>query len=236
MASEIIRREVVALKAAGKPVVATMSTVAASGGYYIAMDADRIYAAPTTITGSIGVFAVIPTFQDTLGKVGVTSDGFGTTRLSGQLDLARDIGPDAREILQASVEHHYRSFVGRVAEARKRRSEEIEGIAEGRVWTGADAKAAGLVDELGGIDDAIAKAAELAGLEDGYDVRWMEQELSWEEALVRRLRGGAAWLIEAVAPRRVSLPWLGETLERARALLELAAAGRPVYLCACRVE
>jgi protease-4 len=236
MASEVIRREVAALKAAGKPVVATMSTVAASGGYYIAMDADRIYAAPTTVTGSIGVFAVIPTFQDTLGKVGVTSDGFGTTRLSGQLDLAREIGPDALEILQASVEHYYHYFVGRVAEARKRRPEEIEGIAEGRVWTGADAKAAGLVDELGGIDDAIAKAAELAGLEDGYDVRWMEQELSWEEALVRRLRSGAAWLIEAVAPRRLSLPWLGETLERARANLELAAAGWPVYLCLCRLE
>lgn len=236
MASEVIRREVAALKAAGKPVVATMSTVAASGGYYIAMDADRIYAAPTTITGSIGVFAVIPTFQDTLGKVGVTSDGFGTTRLAGQLDLSRDIGPDARAILQASVEHHYRYFVGRVAEARKRRAEEIESIAEGRVWTGADAQAAGLVDELGGIDEAIAKAAELAGLEEGYDVRWMEQELSWQEALVRRLRSGAAWLVEAVAPRRVNLPWLGDTFARARALLGLAAAGRPVYLCSCRVE
>ncbi len=108
MASEVIRREVEALKSAGKPVVASMSTVAASGGYYIAMDADRIYAAPTTITGSIGVFAVIPTIQDTLDKIGVTSDGFGTTRLSGQLKLTRVMGPEAREILQASVEHHYR--------------------------------------------------------------------------------------------------------------------------------
>ena len=183
MASEVIRREVDALKAAGKPVVASMSTVAASGGYYIAMDADRIYAAPTTITGSIGVFAVIPTFQDTLGKVGVTSDGFGTTRLAGQLDLSREMGPEAREILQASVEHHYRFFIERVAAARKRRTEEIDSIAQGRVWTGADAQAAGIVDELGGIDDAIAKAAELAGLDEDYDVRWMEQELSWRDAL-----------------------------------------------------
>ena len=236
MASEVIRREIAELKAAGKPVVASMSTVAASGGYYIAMDADRIYAAPTTITGSIGVFAVIPTFQGTLGKVGITNDGFGTTRLSGQMDLERGLGPDAKEILQASVERHYRLFVERVATARKRRPEEIDSLAQGRVWTGADAKAAGIVDELGGIDDAIAKAAELAGLDEDYEVRWMEQEMSWRDALVLRLRGGAAWLIDAIAPRRTALPQLGYALERARALLALAAEGRPLYLCSCRVE
>jgi len=236
MASEVIRREIAELKAAGKPVVASMSTVAASGGYYIAMDADRIFAAPTTITGSIGVFAVIPTFQGTLGKVGITNDGFGTTRLAGQMDLERGLGPDAEEILQASVERHYRLFVERVAAARKRRPEEIDSLAQGRVWTGADAKAAGIVDELGGIDDAIASAAELAGLEEGYDVRWMEQDMSWRDALILRLRGGAAWLIDAVAPRRAPLPQLGYALERARALMDLAAAGRPVYLCSCRVE
>src|SRR5688572_5611175 len=126
MASEVIRREIAALKAAGKPVVASMSTVAASGGYYIAMDADRILAAPTTITGSIGVFAVIPTFQRTLDKIGITNDGFGTTRLAGQTDLDRGLGPDAKEILQASVERHYRTFVQGVATARKRRPEEID--------------------------------------------------------------------------------------------------------------
>ena len=236
MASEIIRREVAALKAAGKPVVASMSTVAASGGYYIAMDADRIFAAPTSITGSIGVFAVIPTFQRTLGKVGITSDGFGTTRLAGQMDLGRELGPEAREILQSSVEHHYRLFVERVATARKRRPEEIDSLAQGRVWTGADARAAGIVDELGGLDDAIAKAAELAGLEDGFGIRWMEQEFSWRDSLLLRLRGGAAWLVDAVAPRRAPVPQLGYALERARALLALAASGRPVYLCSCEVE
>jgi protease-4 len=236
MASEVIRREVAALKAAGKPVVASMSTVAASGGYYIAMDADRIFAAPTSITGSIGVFVVIPTFQRTLGKVGITSDGFGTTRLAGQMDLGRELGPEAREILQSSVEHHYRLFVERVATARKRRPEEIDSLAQGRVWTGADARAAGIVDELGGLDDAIAKAAELAGLEDGFGIRWMEQEFSWRDSLLLRLRGGAAWLVDAVAPRRAPVPQLGYALERARALLALAASGRPVYLCSCEVE
>jgi protease-4 len=237
MASEMIRREIAALRAAGKPVIASMSTVAASGGYYIAMDADRILAAPTTITGSIGVFAVVPTFQRTLDKVGITNDGFGTTRLAGQTDLDRGLGPDAREILQASVEHHYRTFVQGVAKARKRRPEEIDSLAQGRVWTGADAKAAGIVDELGGIDEAIAEAAELAGLEDDeYDVRWMEQEHTWRDTLAGHLRGAAAWVIDAAVPRRESLPQVSFALERARALLALAAEGRPVYLCSCRVE
>jgi protease-4 len=237
MASEVIRREIAALRAAGKPVVASMSTVAASGGYYIAMDADRILAAPTTITGSIGVFAVVPTFQRTLDKIGITNDGFGTTRLSGQTDLDRGLGPDAKEILQASVEGHYRNFVAGVAKARKRRPEEIDSLAQGRVWTGADAKAAGIVDELGGIDDAIAAAAGLAGLDDEeYDVRWMEQERSWRDALAWRLRGTAAWVVDAAVPHRDSLPQLGFAIERARALLTLAASGRPVYLCSCRVE
>ncbi len=123
-----------------------------------------------------------------------------------------------------------------MAEARKRRAEEIESLAEGRVWTGADAKAAGLVDELGGIDEAIAKAAELAGLEDGYDVRWMEQDISWRDALVMRLRRGIAWLVEAVAPQGPEMPRIGDALGRAKAMLALAASGRPVYLCYCRVE
>ena len=217
MASEVIRREIAALRAAGKPVVASMSTVAASGGYYIAMDADRILAAPTTITGSIGVFAVVPTFQRTLDKIGITNDGFGTTRLAGQTDLDRGLGPDAKEILQASVERHYRTFVEGVATARKRRPEEIDSLAQGRVWTGADAKAAGIVDELGGIDDAIADAAELAGLDDDeYDVRWMEQEHTWRDALAWRLRGAAAWVDRRrrAAPRVAAA---GRVRPRARA-------------------
>ncbi|HEU5468258.1 MAG TPA: signal peptide peptidase SppA [Steroidobacteraceae bacterium] len=236
MASEVIRREVAELRKAGKPVVASMGTVAASGGYYIAMDADRIIAAPTTITGSIGVFVVIPTFERTLEKFGVTNDGFGTTRLAGQTDLDRGLGPEVKEIVQASIEHAYRTFVDRVAKARKRRPEEIESLAQGRVWIGADAKAAGIVDELGNADDAIAEAARLANLEEGYDVRWLEKELDWQDALVLRLRNATAWLVGSITPRRAALPEIGFALERARALLALAAEGRPVYLCSCRVE
>jgi protease-4 len=213
-----------------------MGTVAASGGYYIAMDADRIVAAPTTITGSIGVYAIVPTFQRTLGKIGVTSDGFGTTRLAGQAELDRELGPDARQILQSSVEFAYATFVGHVARARERRPEEIDSLAQGRVWTGADARAAGIVDDLGGLDEAIAEAARLAGLEEGYGVTWFEQEISWRDALALHLRSAAAWLVDAIAPRRAALPGFGTALARARALLALAAEGRPVYLCGCRVE
>jgi protease-4 len=236
MASEVIRREVAALTEAGKPVVASMGTVAASGGYYIAMDADRIVAAPTTITGSIGVYAIVPTFQRTLGKIGVTSDGFGTTRLAGQAELDRELGPDVRAILQASVEHAYATFVGHVARARDRRPEEIESLAQGRVWTGADARAAGIVDELGDLDEAIAAAAGLAGLEEGYGVIWYEQEFSWRDTLAIHLKSAAAWVIGTIMPRRPALPGVGDALGRARALLALAAEGRPVYLCNCRVE
>ncbi|MEX2151202.1 MAG: signal peptide peptidase SppA [Steroidobacteraceae bacterium] len=235
MASEVIRREIVALRDSGKPVVASMGTVAASGGYYIAMDADYIVAAPTTITGSIGVYALIPTFQRTLEKIGVTSDGFGTTRLSGQAQLDRSLGPDAREILQSSVEHAYSTFVTHVARARERRPEEIESLAQGRIWTGEEAREAGIVDELGGVDEAIAEAARLAGVED-YRVEWIEQHISWRDALAMQLRAGVARVIAMIAPPRAPLPGIGEAFARARALIALSAEGRPVYLCNCRVE
>jgi protease-4 len=236
MASEVIRREVEALTAAGKPVVASMGTVAASGGYYIAMNADRIIAAPTTITGSIGVFAIIPTFQRTLAKIGITNDGFGTTDLAGATDLDRELGDEARQILQANVENSYRAFVDGVARARGRRSEEIDSLAQGRVWTGADAKAAGIVDELGDIDEAIAAAAKLAGLKEGYGVIWVKREMSWRDVIAMRLRAAAAWTVRLIAPRRAQLPGLDSALAEVRGYLELAAKGRPVYLCNCRVD
>lgn len=236
LASEVIRREVAALSAAGKPVVASMGTVAASGGYYIAMNADRIMAAPTTVTGSIGVYVVIPTFQNTLAKIGVTSDGFGTTVLAGAIDLDRRIGDEMRHILQANVEHSYREFVESVARARKRRPEEIESLAQGRVWTGADARAAGIVDELGGVDEAIAEAAKLAGLAEGYGVIWVERGMSWRDVLALRLQTAAAALVRAVAPHRLRLPGLDSALAEVRGLLELAAQGRPVFLCRCSID
>ena len=139
LASEIIRREIDALRKAGKPVIASMSSLAASGGYYIAMDADEIWASPATLTGSIGVFAVYPTFEHTLEKIGVTSDGVGTTPLAGALSIERTLKEEPREILQLAVEHAYSTFIGHVAAAREKPFEEIDGVAQGRVWAGNDA-------------------------------------------------------------------------------------------------
>ena len=188
MASEVIRREVAALRAAGKPVVASMGTVAASGGYYIAMDADKILAAPTTITGSIGVFAVIPTFQRTLDKIGVTNDGFGTTRLSGQSELDRG----ARARRQGHPAGLGRARVPEFRRERRRGAQApLRRDRQPRAGTRVDRRGrqgAGIIDDLGNVDDAIAEAAKLAKLGDDYDVRWMEQETQ----LARRARHAPA--------------------------------------------
>ena len=188
-ASEQIRQEVAALKAAGKPVVASFSSVAASGGYYIAMESDRIFAEPTTITGSIGVFGLLPTFQKALGKLGIGSDGVATSTLAGTMHLERSLGPEAKQVLQLGVESTYRDFVARVAAARKQSPADVDRIAQGRVWSGADAQRIGLVDELGGADAAIKAAARLAKLGEGeYGVSWREKELTWRETLLRQMR------------------------------------------------
>ncbi len=176
-ASEVILDEIEALKAEGKPVVASMSSVAASGGYYIAMPADEIWASNTTITGSIGVGALFPTIQRGLSTLGVHVDGFGTTELAGQLRFDRPLGDEARRVLTASIEDAYRIFVGKVADARDLTFEQADVIARGRVWIGADALQRGLVDHIGGLAESVAAAAALAGLEEGaYGVRYFEPE------------------------------------------------------------
>jgi protease-4 len=192
-ASEQIYRELKALREAGKPVVVSMSSVAASGGYYIATGADEIWASPTTITGSIGVFAAIPTFQGTLGKIGVNVDGVGTTPLSGDFRLDRPLGPVARDILQSGVEHAYDVFLDRVAENRKKTAAEIDGVAQGRVWTGSDAQTRGLIDSLGTFEQAIESAAKRADLGDDYDVTYLDPQLTWREALAMEFRAAILW-------------------------------------------
>ena len=188
-ASEVIFDEIEALKAEGKPVVASMSSVAASGGYYIAMPADEIWASNATITGSIGVGALFPTVNRGLDQLGVHVDGFGTTKLAGQLRLDRPLGDDARRVLIASVEDAYRIFVGKVATAREMPVDQADSVARGRVWIGADALERGLVDRIGGLDDAIAAAATRAGLEEGtYGRRYLEPE----ETLLQRMAGEVA--------------------------------------------
>jgi protease-4 len=199
-ASDVIRREVEALREAGKPVVASMSSLAASGGYYIAMGADRIVASPATITGSIGVFFMMPTFQRSLERLGVHTDGVGTTALAGEFRLDRPLGEISRDILQQSVERFYQDFIGRVAKSRKMSVEAVDAVAQGRVWAGTDAKRLGLVDQLGGYGDAIELAARLAKLGDDYDVEYFDEDVGIGEALGLRVRVALAGLVAPLLP------------------------------------
>ena len=160
--SEQIRREVVGLKEAGKPVVVSMGDLAASGGYWISMDADRIYADPSTITGSIGIYGLFPTIPHTLEKIGVRTDGVGTTKLAGAFDITRPLNPAVGQLVQSVIDKGYRDFTGRVAQARHKTVADVDAVGRGRVWTGAQGKERGLVDDFGGIADAIADAARRA--------------------------------------------------------------------------
>ena len=175
-ASEQIRREVEQLKAAGKPVVVSMGDLAASGGYWISMNADRIYADPSTITGSIGIFGMFPNFTRTLDKIGVHTDGVSTTRFAGAFDVTRPLDPEVGRVVQAVINKGYADFTGKVAAARGKPVEQVDEIARGRVWSGAHAKERGLVDELGSFGDAVADAAGRAELEqDGYGVVYIDK-------------------------------------------------------------
>jgi protease IV len=241
LASEVIRQEVAALKTAGKPVVASFSSVAASGGYYIAMDAERIFAEPTTVTGSIGVFGMLPTFQKTLGKIGIASDGVATSPLAGALHLERSLEPSTRELLQVGVEHAYREFVGRVASARHKTAAEIESIAEGRVWTATDALRLGLIDELGNPEAAVAAAAKSAHLAPGrYGTVFREKELTWRENLLRQLRAEGLIVarnlgLVAAAPTAVGRV-LGAAEHQLRALEDFNDPRHAYYYCACELR
>jgi protease-4 len=198
LASEQIYREVQALRAAGKPVVASMGEVAASGGYYIAAPADEILASPNTITGSIGVFAVVPTIDRTLSKLGVRVDGVGTTALSGALRVDRPLQPEIEGLLQAGVDHSYAEFLQHVADGRHQTTAAIDEIAQGRVWAGSDALRLHLIDRLGNYDDAVHAAAQRAKMGKGYDVRIVEPELSFTEQLLMSMRGNAAHAYRAL--------------------------------------
>jgi protease-4 len=223
-ASELILREVQALRKAGKPVVVSMSTYAASGGYYISAAANQIFASPTTLTGSIGVFSVVPTFQRTLGKIGVKVDGLGTTPLAGAMRLDRPLDDASRRILQSSVDHAYDEFLHRVGEGRKKSVEDVDKIAQGRVWAGVDAQRIGLVDHLGGLKDATDAAAKLAELGSNYDVDYIESELSLREELLMQLRSEMAHVGRMAgwfAPEDSIERALDPIVERAREIAEL---------------
>ena len=184
-AAEVIADEVKALRAAGKPVVASMSSVAASGGYSISMHADKIIASSSTITGSIGVFAMFPTYQRSLGAIGVTTDGVGTTPWSGEFQPGREMSSQTKQLLQLFVEDTYEDFISGVAASRSMEKSAVDQIGQGQVWTGTEALANGLVDDLGTLDDAIDAAGMLAGLAEGdYGTFIIETELTPSEQVV----------------------------------------------------
>lgn len=175
-ASEVIRNEVDALRAAGKPVVVSMSSLAASGGYWISMSADKIVAQPTTLTGSIGVFSVLTTFEKGLNKLGVHADGVGTSPFSG-VGVTTGLNSAASQIMQLGVEHAYQRFITLVSQSRGIPMKQVDGIAQGHVWTGQDALEYGLVDHMGDFDDAVQAAAKLASLEK-YNLYWVQEPMS----------------------------------------------------------
>ena len=192
IASERIRQAILGAKAKKIPVVISMGNVAASGGYWVATAGDRIYAEPSTITGSIGVFGLLPSFQGSLAKLGIGADGIKTTPLSGEPDLFAGPSPEANRMIQAGVDSVYRQFLTIVAQSRRKTPAEIDRIAQGRVWDGGTARQLGLVDGFGGLDEAIAAAAGLAKLGDERGVRYLDRAPTFAEELMAMFTGEEA--------------------------------------------
>jgi protease IV len=201
-AAEQIRAELQAIQQAGKPVVVSMGSMAASGGYWIAADADRIFAEPTTLTGSIGVFGLFASFDKALEYVGIHTDGIATTDFAG-IDPSRPLPDHIKQVIQMNVENTYQRFIELVAKGRKMTPEAVDKIAQGRVWSGVDAKELGLVDELGSQADAIAAAAKLAKLTH-YQVEPVEPKLSASEQLMKQLFAKAARVVAPEALQQLS--------------------------------
>jgi protease-4 len=218
-----------------------MSDLAASGGYYISAPADEIIASANTITGSIGVFAALPTFSRTLARLGVNVDGVATTPLAGAARLDRPLSPEAGQVLQSTVDHVYGEFIDRVASGRGKSHDAVDAIAQGRVWAGGDARTNGLVDRFGSYQDAVAAAAKRAGLTGSYGVRRIEPELSLTQQLLLQLGGGAmTWLARITAlqaPDGAALLQQLRPLDREIARWARLRAPDAIYAyCFCGVE
>jgi protease-4 len=229
-ASEIIREEIERIRKSGVPVVASMGSVAASGGYYIATAADRILATPSTITGSIGVFAAFPTVDRLLAKGGIHTDGLGTTALAGGLRPDRPLSAEVADTLQQSVDDLYEQFLALVMESRGLDRETLDGLAEGRVLSAPDARAAGLVDELGSLADAIDDAAEIAGLTPGsYEVITIQPAFSPRQLLLQQVSDSLGVDVTALLPQALLQRWFGP-LRQSLNLLDSLDDPRHVYM------
>ena len=233
-ASEKIRRAVKALQADGKPVVASMSTLAASGGYWVSMEADQIWAEPTTITGSIGIFGLIPTVSAPLNKLGVHTDGVGTTPLAGAFRIDRPLSAEVKTIMQAQIDKGYQNFIEGVSKGREIPVDQVNSIARGRVWSGEAARGLGLVDELGGLEDARKATAKLAKLEEGaYQLYELQPDRNYFMQLFGRYFGSSrieAGTLASLIPSGV----LGDQAQALAGALGRLNAGPGAYAyCFC---
>lgn len=240
-ASEVIRREILATKAV-KPVVVSMGSYAASGGYWISASADEIWASPTTITGSIGIFGMLATFETPLNKLGISRDGVGTTRLSGAFDAGKPLRDDVAAAIQQSINNGYRQFLTIVAEGRNMTVEAVDEIAQGRVWSGKDAMELGLVDKLGNLDQAVASAATLAGMIN-YDVKLITQPLSPSEQFFKDVFNSSVFSstefdsIESYIPKLSAIDLISRQIELAVSQLRLLDDPNNMYAhCLCNVK
>ena len=239
--SELVRRELEVTRAAGKPVVVSMGDLAASGGYWISTSADEVIADAGTVTGSIGVFGLLPTADKAFDKLGVHVDGVTTTWLGGARDMRRPLDPRFGDLVQSSIDHIYADFTGKVAKARKTTPEKIDAVAQGRVWTGAQALERGLVDRLGSYGDALDSAATRAKLDKDYRIIYLERDpgrfarlVEMFEATVARVVGDG--LAQSFAGLGVPALAAGDLARDVGGLLDVATAKRPfaaVVHCLC---
>jgi len=236
-ASEQIRRAVHALQDEGTPVVVSMSNLAASGGYWISMDADEIWAHETTITGSIGIFGLWPTIDKPLEKLGIHTDGVGTTPLAGALRIDRPLSPDVRTMIQSQINFGYRQFITGVSQGRDLPPEKVEEIARGRVWSGSAAKQLGLVDKIGDLKQAIASAAKLADLKEGeYEVEDVEPPRNFFREFMGGLTGqGQSRAALEAGLRELNAPGVDEALALGKALSHFNDPRGEYAYCFCSV-
>ncbi|MBX9444930.1 signal peptide peptidase SppA [Dickeya chrysanthemi] len=219
-ASELIRSELMAARQAGKPVVVSMGGMAASGGYWISTPANTIIASPSTLTGSIGIFGVVTTFENALDSIGVHTDGVATSPLA-DLSQTKALPSQASQLMQISIERGYQNFISLVAQSRRKTTQEVDAIAQGHVWVGSDAKTNGLVDQLGDFDDAVKKAAELAKLEQ-YQLSWYTEESDLLNAMFTQVRSAVYAMLPSALQAVIPAPviQLAQTVHAQTSILD----------------